>query len=71
MEKSAFAFGLTFGYRLAALAATTSTLIVPLPPDQRVAKREREWYTRAADQARLARNAFARSADTTARRGIA
>jgi integrase len=28
-------------------------------------------YTKAADQARLARNAFARSADTTARRGIA
>jgi len=33
--------------------------------------REVERYTRAADQARLARNALARSADTTARRGIA
>jgi hypothetical protein len=30
-----------------------------------------ERYTRAADQARLARNALARTADTTARRGIA
>jgi integrase len=28
-------------------------------------------YTKAADQARLARNALARTADTTARRGIA
>ena len=33
--------------------------------------REVERYTRAADQARLARNALARSGDTTARRGIA
>jgi integrase len=28
-------------------------------------------YTKAADQARLARNAMARTADTTVRRGIA
>jgi hypothetical protein len=34
-------------------------------------KPDRERYTRAADQARLARNALARWADTTARRGIA
>jgi len=33
--------------------------------------REVERYTLAADQARLARNALARSGDTTARRGIA
>jgi integrase len=33
--------------------------------------KEVERYTKAADQARLARNALARSADTTARRGIA
>jgi hypothetical protein len=33
--------------------------------------REVERYTRAADQARLARNALPRSADTTSRRGVA